>query len=125
MTSYNAPQGPSEPFSGTETANVTSTMGESAEWLSDAPIDILFKAHLEKALAKYAHDAWAAWMHYLFTKCTLNDDGTATMPDWAVLRWQRQMNTAYALLSEQEQESDKQEARRMIAIIEQQVAAME
>lgn len=68
-------------------------------------------------LAAYAHEAWAGWMRYLFTKAPVNSDGTWTMPDWAVTRWQRQMNTPYADLPESEKESDRKEADAIMAII--------
>ena len=66
-------------------------------------------------LASLAHEQWSGWMEYLFSKCVFNLDGTATIPKWAVERWQRQMNTIYSLLDEQEKESDRREAEKMIA----------
>jgi hypothetical protein len=60
-------------------------------------------------------------MKYLFSKGTFNGDGTWTMPKWAVDRWQRQMNTPYAELSEAEQDSDRSEADKFIAILDQAV----
>jgi len=75
-------------------------------------------AALREGLAEYAHDAWAGWMKYMFEKGTLNEDGTYTMPAWAVMRWQRQANTPYAELPEEEKESDRLEADRMIEIMD-------
>ena len=62
--------------------------------------------------AAIAHDQWSGWMKYLFSKCTLCDDGTAVIPQWAVDRWTRQMNTEYDQLPEEEKESDREEAQR-------------
>jgi hypothetical protein len=73
---------------------------------------------LREQLAALAHDQWAGWMEYLFSKGTFNDDGTWTMPAWAVERWQRQRQTPYTELSDQEQESDRAEADRVLPIIE-------
>lgn len=73
--------------------------------------------YIREDLAEYAHAAWAGWMKYMFEKGTLNDDGTYTMPAWAVERWQRQMNTSYADLSESEKNSDRDEADKMLEII--------
>jgi hypothetical protein len=56
-------------------------------------------------------------MEYLFSKCTFNDDGTATIPSWAVDRWLRQMNTPYAELPEDEKDSDRKEADKFLALL--------
>lgn len=69
---------------------------------------------IREEMALLAHDQWSGWMRYLFGKSHFNDDGTVTIPLWAVERWQRQMNTDYANLSETEKDSDRQEADRMI-----------
>ena len=66
--------------------------------------------------AEYAHDAWAGWMSYLFSKSTKNEDGTVTIPAWAVERWTRQMNTQYWDLPEEEKNSDREEADKIIAM---------
>lgn len=68
-------------------------------------------------LAAYAHRQWSGWMEYLFSKCSFNTDGTATIPEWAVDRWQRQIKTEYKDLSEDEKESDRKEARGMLQVI--------
>jgi len=68
-------------------------------------------------LAAYAHEAWAGWKRHEFGKGDFNADGTWTMPAWAVTRWTRQMNTPYDELSESEKESDRKEARKMMAIM--------
>ena len=72
---------------------------------------------IREQLAEYAHNAWAGWLQYQFSKAELNADGTWTMPAWAVERWRRQMNTPYAALPELEKESDREEADKMLAII--------
>lgn len=74
---------------------------------------------LRESLAAYAHDAWSGWMQYLFSKSTRNDDGTMTIPAWAVERWTRQMTTAYTDLPEDEKKSDRAEADQMLAILKQ------
>lgn len=72
---------------------------------------------VQESLAQYAHVAWSGWMRHLFNKTTLNADGTATIPAWAVERWMRQMNTQYADLPENEKDSDRVEADSMIGIM--------
>lgn len=72
---------------------------------------------IKEKLAEYAHNQWSGWMKYLFEKSTKNEDGTVTIPKWAVDRWERQMNAPYIELSEQEKESDRKEADGMINIV--------
>lgn len=62
-------------------------------------------------IAELAHISWSGWMEYLFEKSKKNNDGTVTIPKWAVARWERQMNTDYEDLTEQEKESDRTEAK--------------
>jgi len=72
--------------------------------------------NIREDLAEYAHSAWSGWMKYLFKKSTKNNDGTVTIPKWAVDRWNIQMNTKYNDLPEEMKESDRVEADRMIII---------
>ena len=73
---------------------------------------------MREQLANLAHEQWSGWMRYQFSKGTMNEDGTWTMPAWAVERWTRQMNTPYLELSEEEKQSDLVEAGAMLAIME-------
>jgi hypothetical protein len=75
------------------------------------------KTKIREALAEYAHQAWSGWMDYLFRKSTKNADGTVTIPKWAVDRWERQVSTPYAALPENEKDSDREEADRMMVIM--------
>jgi len=72
---------------------------------------------MREELASLCHEQWSGWMKYLFEKSKKNDDGTVTIPLWAVNRWEHQMNTHYEYLSELEQESDKSEADRFITLL--------
>ncbi|HDY87102.1 MAG TPA: hypothetical protein ENH82_03180 [bacterium] len=76
----------------------------------------------EEQLADYAHAAWSGWMKYMFEKMSINNNGTASMPKWAVDRWAFQMNTAYNRLPEKMKESDRQEANRIITIVKNSLA---
>jgi hypothetical protein len=73
---------------------------------------------LREALAEYAHEAWSGWMKYMFSK-TMRESitGGEIIPAWAVERWQRQLSTPYADLPEEEKESDRAEADKMLAIM--------
>lgn len=72
---------------------------------------------LREALAAYAHEAWSGWMKYLFSKCTFGSVmGDAHIPSWLVDRWQRQLQTPYVDLPEEEKESDRAEADKMLEV---------
>lgn len=73
---------------------------------------------LREKLAELAHEQWSGWMRYLFDNGVFNSDGTWTMPAQAVERWGRQMRTPYSELSEDERNSDRNEADKMLAVIE-------
>jgi hypothetical protein len=62
-------------------------------------------------------------MAYLFAKLErgIDDTGNVTMyviPKWAVERWKRQMMTNYVDLPESEKQSDRDEADKMLAIMD-------
>lgn len=50
-------------------------------------------------------------------KSKQNEDGSVTIPSDRVARWKRQIETPYCVLSEDEKESDRCEAREMLRII--------
>lgn len=70
-------------------------------------------------IASLMHDMWAGWMRYIFEKAQIldreTDPNTGHEPNAA--RWQRQMNTPYADLAENEKESDRTEARKVLSLI--------
>ena len=74
---------------------------------------------LREQLAALAHAQWSGWMVYLFGLSRSNGDGTITIPANVVARWQGQIATPYAELSEREKDSDRVEADRVLAIINQ------
>lgn len=76
------------------------------------------KNQLRELLANYAHEAWSGWMDYLFGKCTVNRQGDCVIPCELYKRWYRQLTTPYADLPNNEKESDRYEADRMIEIYE-------
>ena len=72
---------------------------------------------LREQLADLEHIRWSMWMKYLFSVGVFNEDGTWTMPTWAVERWRRQMTIPYAQLTETEKDSDRKEADKTLAVI--------
>ena len=74
-------------------------------------------AMLVERLAAWDHEAWAGWMRYLWTKIEWGTDGNGTLRlEWRQ-RWERQMSLPYSDLSESERESDRKEAREILAVI--------
>jgi len=88
---------------------------------------------VRELLAEYAHDAWSGWMRYVFKQCgrhagpsVSSDTGEehytpgvpAVIPAWAKDRWMRQMETPYVDLSEEEKESDRAEADKILEIVD-------
>lgn len=71
-----------------------------------------------EALADVAHRSWSGWMEHLFGKSTENEDGSVTIPKEQVDRWKRQIATSYAELPDEEKESDREEARKYVAALE-------
>jgi len=75
------------------------------------------KNEMVEHLASYAHDAWTGWMKYMFSKSTRSKDGRCLVPANFVTRWHRQMTTHYVDLPEGEKESGREEARKMLDIM--------
>ena len=78
----------------------------------------IMRSVLREKLAELCHSQWSGWMNYLFSKCTSNDDGSLTIPPWAVARWTRQMSTDYEKLSDDEKNTDREEADKFLALLE-------
>lgn len=72
---------------------------------------------LIERLADAEHASWAHWMAYLFSLCYEDRDGNIVIPRNSADRWQKQMTTPYAELSEQEKESDRGEVWKILPII--------
>lgn len=70
-----------------------------------------------EALADISHDIWVHWMRWQFSVCTRNDDGSLTIPADKVERWQRQIDTPYAELSEREKDSDREQADKILGVL--------
>ena len=95
-------------------------------------IEEQLKQFVEKG-ADLEHDRWARWQKYLFSKCTPHktlsrnaktnqeeeiETGNLVINRDLVERWQRQINTPYAELSEAEKESDRKETRNYLPLLE-------
>lgn len=83
------------------------------------------RSGLRETLAEYAHDAWSSWMKYMESKILPGcyHDGDQLVGGWVPIelrdRWERQMNTPYADLPEEEKESDRAEADKILSVLQQ------
>lgn len=80
---------------------------------------------MREELAKLAHEQWSGWMDYLFSKCVPYQpgkvqafEGAVIIPKWAVDRWRGQAATIYSDLTEEEQNLDRKEADKFIAVFD-------
>jgi hypothetical protein len=67
-------------------------------------------------MANVEHVRWSGWQKYLHSKCTKNDDGSLTIPAGYVRNLERLIKTSYRELTEQEKESDRDEARKSLQV---------
>lgn len=65
--------------------------------------------NLREELADLEHQQWAHWTRYMLNNLTPEN----------IERWQRQVDTPYINLSEQEKESDRRWADKVLKIIAQ------
>lgn len=73
---------------------------------------------LIEKLAAIEHGRWASWQNYLHSFLTWNKDLQAwVLPHEQKDRWQMQVNTPYAMLSEKEKQSDRDEVMRYWPLI--------
>ena len=76
---------------------------------------------LREQLADIEHQRWADWQKYMHSKCfQAMHDGKEYM--WFPVElfdgWQKQINTEYKDLSEKEKESDRDQVRRYLPLLE-------
>ena len=79
------------------------------------------KATLEKLveeLASIEHERWSHWQRYMHGKGVKMADGSLVIPADLIERWERQMSTAYANLAEDEKDSDREQVRNYLPVIE-------
>lgn len=68
-------------------------------------------------LAAIEHERWAHWQQYLHEQCERQPDGSLVLPAAQVARWQAQIETPYAALSDQEQQSDREQVHKYLPAI--------
>lgn len=68
-------------------------------------------------LAAIEHERWAHWQQYVHDQCERQDDGSLVIPAELVARWQVQIETPYAELTEREKDSDREQVRRYLPVV--------
>lgn len=68
-------------------------------------------------LAAVEHERWAHWQQHLHDQCRRTKDGSLVIPAQLVKRWATQIATPFAQLSEAERESDREQVRRYLPLI--------
>ncbi|WP_039827596.1 hypothetical protein [Nocardia testacea] len=81
-------------------------------------LDLLRSPQLLERLAAIEHDRWAHWQHYMHSRGTVGPDGSLTIPAELVERWSAQMSTPYEELPEEQRESDREQVRRYLPVLE-------
>ena len=73
---------------------------------------------LVEELAAAEHVRWAHWQRYLHDQCERLPDGRLVIPAELAARWEKQIKTSYDQLSEREKDSDREQVRRVLPILE-------
>ncbi len=79
-------------------------------------VESVLETLLEK-LAAIEHERWAHWQRYMHDKGESRPDGSLVLPGELVRKWDAQIATKYADLSEKEKESDREQVRRYLPLI--------
>ena len=72
---------------------------------------------LVEQLAAVEHERWSHWQRYVHSKCVRQPDGSLLLPADLVARWEKQIDTKYAELDDQERESDREQVRKYLPLI--------
>jgi hypothetical protein len=72
---------------------------------------------LIEQLAAIEHQRWSHWQRYLHSQCVQQLDGSLLIPADLVARWQKQIDTQYADLDQEEKESDREQVRKYLPVI--------
>lgn len=78
------------------------------------------KAALEgifEQLALIEHDRWAHWQRYMHSQGIRLADGSLLIPPELAERWERQMATGYADLTDKEKDSDREQVKKYLSLL--------
>jgi hypothetical protein len=80
-------------------------------------------APLIEELAALEHRRWAHWQSYVHDNGQRQPDGSLLLPAALVDRWERQVNTRYEDLTNDEKESDREQVRRYFPLLKRWLAS--
>jgi len=89
-------------------------ISKHATVLTESPDD---DSEIREGLAKVQHEIWAHWMKYLLSRMTWDEDVGYIVSPVDVMRWKRQMRTAYGDLADYEKDSDRSQADKVLALL--------
>jgi hypothetical protein len=87
--------------------------------VADDQVSDASHAALLEELAALEHERWAHWQNYVHTQGQRRPDGSILLPANLVERWERQINTPYKDLTNEERESDREQVQRYFPLLTQ------
>jgi hypothetical protein len=85
--------------------------------MSDHKSRVPFELLVEE-LAALEHQRWAHWQKYVHDKGRRQPDGSIVLTADLVARWERQINTQYPDLTAEEKDSDREQVRKYLPLLE-------
>ena len=73
---------------------------------------------LMEKLAAVEHERWAHWQRYLPSQGKRCADGSLLLPAELVAHWDKQINTKYEELDDKTKESDREQVRKYLPVIQ-------
>lgn len=84
---------------------------------SDRLREVLESDQLVEQLAAIEHARWAHWQRYVHDQCEPQGDGALVIPAALVERWEAQIETSYADLTEREKSSDREQVQKYLPTV--------
>lgn len=78
------------------------------------------RARLDAAIDRLAdieHERWSHWQKYMHEKGVRQEDGSMVIPADLVAQWDKQIETPFAELSEDEKDSDREQVRKYLPAV--------
>jgi hypothetical protein len=76
------------------------------------------KEALLEELAAIEHERWAHWQQFMHEQGKRQPDGSLLLPAELIAKWDRLIETPYFSLTNNEQESDREQVRRYLPVVD-------